>query len=273
MKRIIRVIAMLLGICLCAYPLMASLLEQKSQGKVLSTYEDEVKKYDEDGLEQFIQKAKEYNKELYELGNFGVSGTRDSVLNNEGYNKNLNYSGNGVMGKIEIPEINVCLPIYHGTGEDVLSVGVGHLEGTSLPVGGENTHCVLTGHRGLPNSKLFTRLDELEKEDLFFIEVGQQVMAYRITEIEVIAPDNVRGLSVEPQKDKVSLVTCTPYGVNSHRLVVTGERTEYQEEVYLQIEPKIASEREIIFAALPFGMIGIVVAKMIIERRKRKREK
>lgn len=273
MKRIIRKLAILLGICLCTYPLVANLLEQRSQGNVISTYEDEVKKYDEDRLEQFIQEAEEYNKELYEVDNIGISGAPASDLSSDNYNEILNFSGNSVMGKIDIPQIKVHLPIYHGTGEDVLSAGIGHLEGTSFPVGGENTHCVLTGHRGLPNSKLFTRLDELEKEDLFFLEVGQRIMAYRIIEIQVIEPDDVKSLTIEPQKDKVSLITCTPYGVNSHRLVVTGERTEYKESIQMQIKPEIASKREILFVALPFIMVGAVAVKIIKERRKGKREK
>ena len=272
-KKIIRNLALILGICLCAYPLVASIIEQQNQSRAVSTYENEVKDCDDKTLEQMIKDAEEYNDKLYQSKSSIVSTLREGILSSENYNKLLNVSGSGVMGTIEIPKINVNLPIYHGTGEDVLSVGVGHLEGSSLPVGGFNTHCVLTGHRGLPNSKLFTRLDELEKGDLFYIRTGDRIADYLVSEIQVIRPEDVGGLSVQTEKDMVSLITCTPYGVNSHRLVVTGERTEYEKMEHLSIEPQMASMRELLFAILPFVMIGAVAIKLNKERRERNRAK
>ena len=271
-RRIIRSLALVSGICLCAYPLVASLMGQRSQSKVISTYKNKVESCDEGMVKQILEAAEEYNEALYRTQGSIVSSWSGGSLDLDNYEQLLNISGSGVMGSVEIPKISVHLPIYHGTGEDVLSVGVGHLEGSSLPVGGNNTHCILTGHRGLPNSKLFTRLDELKTGDLFYIEVGNQILAYKVSEIQVIKPEDTSGLSIRLDRDLVSLVTCTPYGVNSHRLVVTGERTQYRETGHLQIKPQLASGREILFAILPFGMVGVCVVKIVKERRGRVRE-
>ena len=171
------------------------------------------------------------------------------------------------MGSIEIPKINVDIPIYHGTSDEVLSTGVGHLQDSSLPVGGNNSRCILTGHRGLPNSKLFTRLDELEIDDLFFISTCGEVLAYRITDIKIMEPEEAEMLGILPEKDLCTLITCTPYGINTQRLVVTGERVPYEEVQYDNIEKNFPSFREIFFAALPF--LFIVVGLISFFRRKK----
>lgn len=269
-RNIVRIFVLIAGIGLCAYPLVASLIEKSDQSKVVATYENKMQVYEKEHLAQMLKRAEEYNECLHDAQNTMVSNEKNGILNSENYLKLLSFSGTSVMGVIEIPEIDVNLPIYHGTEEDVLSVGVGHLEGTSLPVGGANTHCVLTGHRGLPNAKLFTRLDELEYKDLFYIKVGEKISAYSVCEIQVINPEDVSGLAIKGGKDLVSLLTCTPYGINSHRLVVTGERIEYKQIEHDSIEPQVASKREIIFALLPFIMIGVVATKFTKERRERK---
>ena len=173
------------------------------------------------------------------------------------------------MGSIEIPSINVNLPIYHGTSDEVLSAGVGHLNGSSLPIGGVNTKSILTAHRGLPSSKLFTRLDELVEGDLFFIRVLNETLAYKVNDIQVIEPEDVAGLEIEEGKDLVSLITCTPYGLNTHRLVVTGERTEYEPAIYENIESKNMSIREYVFLAIPFVFLTIIVGRRINSARKK----
>lgn len=173
------------------------------------------------------------------------------------------------MGSIEIPSINVNLPIYHGTSDEVLSAGVGHLNGSSLPIGGVNTKSILTAHRGLPSSKLFTRLDELVEGDLFFIRVLNETLAYKVNDIQVIEPEDVAGLEIEEGKDLVSLITCTPYGLNTHRLVVTGGRTEYEPAIYESIESKNMSIREYIFLAIPFVFLTIIVGRRINSARKK----
>lgn len=269
----IRNIAVVLGICLCAYPLVSSMVERNNQKEAVSTYESNVEKIQDKDMKHIFQDAKKYNEALYHTKSSIVSVLRGGILSEKKYDELLNISGTGIMGSIEIPKISANLPIYHGTEEKVLSIGAGHLEGTSLPVGGENTHCILTGHRGLPNSQLFTRLDELQKGDLFYLRVGNKTLAYEIKKIQIIKPVDVEGLSIQEGKDQVSLITCTPYGINSHRLVVTGERTAYKESEHLAIEPQIASIREVFFALLPFMMIGILLVKYIRKRKGQKRAK
>lgn len=173
------------------------------------------------------------------------------------------------MGSIEIPSININLPIYHGTSDEVLSAGVGHLNGSSLPIGGVNIKSILTAHRGLPSSKLFTRLDELVEGDLFFIRVLNETLAYKVNDIQVIDPEDVAGLEIEEGKDLVSLITCTPYGLNTHRLVVTGERTEYEPAIYENIESKNMSIREYVFLAIPFVFLTIIVGRRIKSAKKK----
>ena len=178
-------------------------------------------------------------------------------------------SKTGVMGVIVIPKISVKLPIYHGTEEDVLAVGAGHMEGSALPVGGENTRCVITGHRGLPNSKLFTRLDELKKEDLFFLDVCGRTLAYEVSKIEVIEPEITEVLEPEKGEDLVSLITCTPYGLNTHRLVVTGKRVPYRESERKNLPKKVPSIRELFFDGLPAAFLVSVFVPKKRNRRKR----
>lgn len=272
-KNVVRKIAVMAGICLCLYPVLSSFLEGEHLKNVVSTYESNVKKIKKEETEQMLKDAEKYNDILYQATSSIASKPREERLHEKKYENLLNLSDTGIMGTIEIPKISVNLPIYHGTTEEVLSIGVGHIEGSSLPVGGKNTHSILTGHRGLPNSKLFTRLDELEKGDLFYIRVGNKILAYRVNEIKVIKPEAAEELSIKAEKDMVSLITCTPYGINSHRLVVTGERTQYKDTEYLAIEPRAASIREIGFMLIPCIMIGIVTAKYIKERRERKHAK
>lgn len=248
-NRILTVICFLTGLSLCSYPLISNPAERRLQREVVATYQKNVEETAD--LEQITAQAREYN----------------CMRDEADYEQQLNISGNGIMGSIEIPKINVNLPIRHGTSEEVISNGVGHLRESSLPVGGENTRCILTSHRGLPSSKLFTRLDELEKGDLFFINVCGKTLAYQIYEIQVIEPDDTEALYIIPEKDIVSLVTCTPYGLNTHRLVVNGERTSYEKKLYNSIKPEMFSLRELLFSTLPFIFCGIMVGTYI--RRKR----
>ena len=213
------------------------------------------------------------------LSFLGVNGYQ--LREEKKYEELLNIHGTDIMGSLEIPKIQVELPIYHGTEDEVLSNGIGHLEGTSLPIGGENTHSVLTGHRGLPSSKLLVRLDEMKIGDLFFIHTYKEVMAYKVEDIMVVKPEDTAWMEIKGEKDLVSLVTCTPFGINSHRLIVTGHRVDYKEKEYIKIKPQIPSVREIIVTVFP---ILFVVSIVIIEiknriqtyrrqRRRKRREK
>lgn len=269
MKRnCVRIIGCIIGIGLCVYPTVASRIAKGNQGEIISTYRSEVKNINKEEMEDLYKEAEEYNALLQENTN-RMLGDKDSCrISEKEYEKLLNFSKGGVMGIVSIPKISVKLPIYHGTEENVLSVGIGHLEGSSLPIGGENTHCILTGHRGLPGAKLFTRLDEMEENDIFFIQVGEKELAYSIYKIDVIEPEDVEKFANVEGNDLVSLVTCTPYGINSHRLVVTGQRVEQKTIESKDIKSQIVSGRELLFILIPFVLLGMLIMKLVLERRR-----
>ena len=234
----------LIGFVLCCLPIMWNVIEQRHQSDAVATYQNAVNKKDDTKLQEIMDNAAAYNDMLYQTGGAIVDNSDTEILSDESYQEQLNVSGNGTMGSLDIPKINVELPIYHGTDDSALSNGIGHLQGTSLPVGGENTHCVLTGHRGLPSSKLLIRLDEMKKGDLFFIRTGN-----------------------EAGEDLVTLVTCTPYGINTHRLLVTGKRVEYKKVQHDAIKQEIPSIRELIFFILPFMFAAISLGLYFWNRR------
>ncbi len=265
-----RKLIFVIGFLLCCYPLVSSMIERQYQKSAVATYQQSVQDKDDSEIKEIMQKAMEYNDMLFQTDGAIVGNVNSEILSEESYQSLLNQ-GTGVMGSIEIPKIGVDLPIYHGTDDDVLSNGIGHLEGTSLPVGGASTHCVLTGHRGLPNSKLFTRLDEIKENDLFYLNIFGETLAYKVNQIEVIEPDEVDKLHIQEGKDLVSLITCTPYGLNTHRLVVTGERISYEKKVYENIKPNMLSGRELIFGALPFIFIGIQLISFIRQKMKERK--
>lgn len=268
-RKILTAVVFLFGLGLCSYSLISGIIEGHYQKNTVATYEEYLKQTDEDSLKEILEKAEEYNAVLYKTEGT-VTGSADlDVLSEENYKSLLNVSGNGTMGSIEIPKIDVNLPICHGTSEEVLSSAVGHVMNSSLPIGGENTRAILAAHRGLPSSKLFTRLDELEKGDLFFLNVLNEKSAYEIYDIEVIEPDDVSKLEIIPGKDLVTLLTCTPYGINSHRLIITGERIEYEEAEKENIKEKLASPRELLFTSIPFMAIGSVLISVIVRKKKK----
>ena len=194
-------------------PIILKFWNERKQVDFVSTYEKSIEEIDISKLVQCLESAHQYNQTLY------LTGKVDDEL----YEKQLNLFENGIMGSIEIPKIHLKLPVYHGTEEEVLTNGIGHLKESSLPIGDENSHSILTGHRGLPEAKLFTRLDELTEGDVFYITVCNKKISFQVTKIQVIRPEEVEVLEIQPGKGLVSLVTCTPYGINTHRLVVTGE--------------------------------------------------
>lgn len=210
-----------------SYPFVSNLLFERNASKVIAAQEGVVATRTAEELAQELAEAHAYNENLAgdPLHDPFVPGSGYALPAN--YTEVLNLAGDGIMGSIEIPKISVTLPIYHGTGEDVLAHGVGHIEQTALPVGGEGTNAVLTGHRGLPSAELFSRLDELDVGDEFYVHVLDQILAYRVDRITTVLPDELSEVRAVSGKDWVTLVTCTPYGVNTHRLIVRGERCEY----------------------------------------------
>lgn len=220
---IIAISLLLIGVAVFSYPSISNHIAEKNQTEIIQGYIENITSKEDLTLEW--EKAQKYNE------NLAGDPVHDPFVPGSGYAIPTNYSEvldiNGIMGYIEIPKISVNLPIYHGTSEEVLSKGVGHIEATSLPIGGKSTHCVLTGHRGLPSAELFTRLDELKIGDYFYINVLDAVLTYKVNQILTVLPTELDSLQLEQDKDFVTLITCTPYGINTHRLLVRGERTDY----------------------------------------------
>lgn len=210
------------GIFLLLYPCVSNYWNVRHQSEVIINYTDAVAAIDNDTYSALWTSAKDYNARLAESGDIGAL---SRSLQQE-YNQQLNVTGNGLMGYIEIPSIDCYLPIYHGTDEAVLQVAVGHLEGSSLPVGGSSTHCVLSGHRGLPSAKLFSDLDKMAVGDVFILHTLDELLMYEVDQILTVLPTELDALNIEKDEDFCTLVTCTPYGINSHRLLVRGHRIE-----------------------------------------------
>ena len=219
---IILVGIMMAGIGLLAYPSLANYWNSFHQSRAVMTYAEHVADMQTDEYERFLNSAREYNSALAETGiKWGLTDEEKTA-----YNEELNIDGSCIMGYIKIQKIQVTLPLYHGTDEGVLQTSIGHLEGSSLPVGGEGTHCLLSGHRGLPSARLFTDLDQLREGDTFTMTVLNETLTYEVDHIWIVEPEDLSHLQIEEGKDLCTLITCTPYGINTHRLLVRGHRIE-----------------------------------------------
>lgn len=214
------IVVLLVGIGLICYPSLSNTWNELKCNRVIEDYKGTVSEYNPEDLMRIKEEARQYNSRLYAEGSNMVF----KVENSDEYMTVLNPDENGVMGYIDIDKINVHIPVYHGVTDEVLQNNIGHIEGTSLPIGGENTHVILSGHRGLPSAKLFTRLDEMEVGDTFKLNVLDETLTYQVEDINVVLPEEVNQLSIIEGQDKVTLMTCTPYGVNSHRLLLTSKR-------------------------------------------------
>ncbi len=221
LSTILLVVILLVGLSVMLYPIISNWWNTHTQSRAIATYQEAVSKLSEDDCKEILSRAKEYNKSLRELSDPFVD--YNQVPD---YDKILDITGTGIMGYISIPQIRVELPVYHGTSEGVLNVAVGHLQGSTLPVGGLGNHAVVSAHRGLPSAKLFSDLDQLMVGDTFTITVLKDVYTYEVEEINIVEPDRMEKLVCVPGEDLVTLMTCTPYGVNSHRLLVRAHRTD-----------------------------------------------
>lgn len=234
---IVLVLVFVAGLSLLLYPTVSNAYNNYLQSKTIASYSEHVNQLEKDTYEKEWKKAEEYNRSLLERENpFVLTQELEQM-----YWQTLDLSGRGIMAYIEIPSVDVTLPIAHGTSDETLQSYVGHLEWSSLPVGGKNTHCIISGHRGLPSSELFTNIDHLELGDKFYLHILGQTLEYQVCNIAVVEPQDQTLLTVEEGKDLVTLVTCTPYGINSHRLLVRGIRTgegstENVGEVYVKNE-------------------------------------
>lgn len=215
------------------YPFLARLYNEQNQGEVVLSYEGQVEQLPDEEQQEMLRASSAYNEKLAS-GLWGGIGETEEALHEE-YEALLD-TGGGIMGRIEIPKLHVDLAIYHGTSEEALSQGAGHLEGSSLPVGGESTHASISAHRGLVTKKMFTNLDELEEGDFFILHVLGEDLYYQVGEIYTILPEEVEELTIRRGEDLVTLITCTPYGINTHRLCVEGHRIEHTEEVDNRIQ-------------------------------------
>ena len=223
---VLLLVTLMIGISLLLYPTISDYWNSFHQSRAIAGYAEAVAQMDEIDYEKIWNDAVEYNKELQTRSNHWFL-TKEQQ---EEYESMLNVSGNGIMGYIEIPSIKVSLPIYHGVDEGILQVAIGHIEGSSLPVGGKGSHCVISGHRGLPSAKLFTDLDQLAEGDIFMLRVLDETLTYEVDQILIVEPSDMSSLEFDEEKDYCTLVTCTPYGINSHRLLVRGHRVANLEE-------------------------------------------
>lgn len=256
---IILSLAFLAGLSLLLYPTASDYWNSMHASKAVADYSAEVTQLTKTQYDEIWAAAAAYNQSLRDRsGSFYLTDEQK-----EQYASQLDVSGTGIMGYIEIPNIKLSLPIYHGTEDSVLQIAVGHLEWSSLPVGGEGTHCVLSGHRGLPSAKLFTNLDQLVEGDTFVLRVLDEVLTYQVDQILIVEPDDTDALKAEEGKDLCTLVTCTPYGINSHRLLVRGHRIENQAQAEairvtsdaMQIEPLLVAPA----VALPVLLVLLLV--------------
>ena len=266
---VILLIVLIVGLSLLLYPTFANWWNSMHQSRAVASYVENVANIDEEQYAHLWEDALNYNKSLSTRSNSYLL----SDEQREKYNQVLDIGGLGIIGYVEIPSINVTLPIYRGTDESVLQVAVGHLEWTSLPVGGESSHCVVSGHRGLPSAKLFTNLDKLVVGDVFMFRVLDEILTYEVDQILIVEPNETQALQIVEGEDLCTLVTCTPYGINSHRLLIRGHRIENLEEAATIRVTADATQIEPIIVAplLTIPMLLVLLIVLLIPKPKRRR--
>lgn len=263
------ILVLLIGLSLLLYPSVSDYWNSFHQSRAIASYAEQVANLDNDTYDHLWEDARAYNRSLMVRDNAYLLSEEQKAE----YERLLDVSGLGIMGYIEIPSIDVSLPIYHGTEESVLQIAVGHLEWTSLPVGGESTHCVLSGHRGLPSAKLLTDLDRLVEGDVFMLRVLDEVLTYEVDQVLIVEPHETDALHIVEGEDYCTLVTCTPYGINTHRLLVRGHRIENIEEAKvvrvtadaIQIEPLLVAP----IVAIP--MLLVLLILLMLPRQQKKK--
>ena len=263
------VVVFVAGLSFLLYPTASNLWNQAHQSRAIATYTEQVEKLDDSSNKEMLKAARKYNKELLKKADHWKLSKKDKKK----YESLLDVSGTGIMGYIEIPKIDCSLPVYHGTDEGALQIAIGHLEGSSLPVGGKSSHCVLSGHRGLPSARLFTDLDQMEEGDTFILNILGHKLAYEVDQIKVVLPEEMSDLEIQEGKDLCTLVTCTPYGINTHRLLVRGHRVKY-------VETKVQEQREVskpktdtrlVIAGAAVGAVVLFIIIFAVRRRRKHR--
>lgn len=252
----IAIVVLLIGIGIMLYPLISNLYENAYHSEVIQSYQEDVNALNNEQLQEELKKARRYNDALHDLILKEDPFTTEFEIQNVDYENLLNINRDGVMSYVEIPEIDVYLPIYHGTTDDVLERGVGHIINTSLPIGGKSTHCVISAHSGSPSATLFTRLDELKEGDEFYLYTLSEKLSYEVDQIKTVLPHETDDFRIVEGQDYVTLVTCTPYGINTHRLLVRGHRiaNSISEETIVNQEHTVA----------PFDFTAYIIALIIL---------
>lgn len=266
----------LIGVGLVLYPVVSDWYIGRHQASVVASYDEEAARLSQEQIEIELARAHAYNESL--LGNVVLTDPFDAeglAEQNTEYDDLLNINGDSVMGSIDIPRVDIYLPIYHTTDAEVLAKGAGHLKNSSLPVGGTGTHAIISGHTALPSAELFNNLSDVEKGDVFYIHVLNETLAYEVDQIKVVLPDNIEDLLINRNEDYVTLVTCTPYGINSHRLLVRGRRIPYEEAEAItpvqQVEEGFRYKSAYVAAGIVAAAILLaVILSSIIKRRKQK---
>lgn len=263
----------LLGLLTVFYPSISNFWNQHLEKKLMDNYETVVQQLDQEDLSKEMEAARAYNRS-HQDNRVPDAFAEGEVKEDAEYENLLNVDKDGVMAILEIPCINVKLPVFHGTGDEALQKGAGHLIGSSLPVGGEGSHCVIAAHRGLPSAALFTDLNLVKEGDLFFIQVLGETLAYKVDQIKVVEPEETESLQVVKDKDYVTLVTCTPYGVNTQRLLVRGVRTEYTPDMQSESgETRKSLATSYVLAAALSLLLVLVVAVLLLRKGKKKKDK
>ncbi|WP_420807294.1 class C sortase [Bifidobacterium myosotis] len=274
LRKFVPILVILAGLLVLFYPTISNFLVMKNASRVVDNYDSAVDSLTDEQYQQILAAAHGYNTRLFESSmgaTDALAGAINTESTNKEYNSLLNLEGDGMMGYITIPRLKETMPIYHGTSEEVLQVGVGHLEQTSLPVGGESTHAALSGHRGLPTAKLFTDLNLMKKGDRFYIKILKDTYAYQVDKISVVLPTDTKELAIEPGKDLVTLITCTPYAVNTHRLLVRAHRIPYTPEQEKDAEPTFHVDIPLQYVLPSLGLILLLAGWRIWRWRDEKR--
>ncbi|MBR0122045.1 MAG: class C sortase [Clostridia bacterium] len=271
LSTVILVLVFLAGLGLVMYPTVSDLVNKAHQSVAIDDYEKKISNMTKDDFHKILEDARLYN---HTITTNEFPRNESDLEGNDEYKAAVNPSGNGMIGYLKIDSIKLRIPIYHTTKESVLQKAVGHIPTTSLPVGGKGTHAVLTGHRGLPSARLFTDLDKVRTGDIFYIYVLDDILAYKVDLIKTVLPAQVNDLQIVPGKDYVTLVTCTPYGINTHRLIVRGERVPYEEAVEQQktVEPvvgKLPQEQIAVLAVAPVLVLLLIII-LILKKKKRR---
>lgn len=271
---VIRILVLLVALSVLLYPTVSNYLYEKNSSRAVANYDEKLEGITEQEYARMLQEAREYNAAL--IGNSEIYDpfSGESGEENNQYEQILRVDDTGMMGYIRIPKIDVELPIYHGTSEPVLQAGAGHISTTSLPVGGASTHAVLTGHRGLPSKRLFTDLDQIVEGDIFYLKVLNETLAYKVDQILTVLPHETEALQIAEGEDYVTLVTCTPYGVNTHRLLIRGHRIPYVEAVAAVPDEidhglKIPFEVLVLLIALLILVIIFIIWRILAHRKAR----